>query len=55
MWYHLNVESKIRYQQTIHRTETDSQTYKTNLVTNGEWGRDESKFGISRYKLLYII
>ena len=31
MWYQLHVESKKKDNKLIYKTETDSQTYKTNL------------------------
>ena len=42
--------------KVIYKTETDSQTQKTNLwLPNGKgWGGITQEFGISRYKLLYI-
>ena len=56
MWYHLYVESKIWHSEPLYKTETDSQTQRTDLwLPRGEWdeGGKDWEFGISRCKLSY--
>ena len=51
--YHLCVESKTWHKWTYLQTETDSQTYRTDLclLRRGGEGRIDWEFGISRFKL----
>ena len=53
-WYHLCVESKIWHNELIHKAETDSQTWRTNLRLPKGRGRDQLESEISRYGLLRI-
>ena len=52
MW---NLKSKNDTNELIYKTETDSQTYKTNLwLPKGKGEGVNYEFGINRYTLLYI-
>ena len=54
MWYHLHVESKIRYKWTYLETDSQIQRMDGGLPRGGLGRGMDWEFGVGRCKLLYI-